>query len=67
MTKPEPRPAIRHVGPCGHRARCYRSDCLERFGPYKTVEILRNRIVFYCHSVVVPADAVDLRMLEVAP
>lgn len=43
---------MRHPGPCGKRERCPRPECRERFGDYKTVEVLPNGVLIYrCHNV----------------
>lgn len=54
---------IRHDGPCGRRARCYRADCREQWGDVPTVEVVAGRVVAYCHRLIVPADPVTLRRI----
>jgi hypothetical protein len=67
MSRTEPdgrRPGLgHHRGRCGHRARCYRPACRDRFGDYATVEVLADVVRFYCHVVEVPVDALVLEML----
>jgi hypothetical protein len=63
----EYRPPLRHRGHCGTtRRRCYRRSCREQFDPYKTVEILANEAIFYCHRSRLPVDATVINMIEAA-
>lgn len=66
MTATNPReqpsnPPLVHQGPCGRRERCWRPECLERFGSYATVETLRDGTrLAYCHRAVWQPRPVEL-------
>jgi hypothetical protein len=69
MTGPRPplRPRIlRHRGHCGERLECYRIECRAAYRGFRPVEVTATRIFFRCHGSVVPADDVNLKMLEAA-
>jgi hypothetical protein len=64
MTRPPYRPQTRHRGRCGRRLECYRSQCREAYPGYRPVEVTATRIFYRCHGTVVPADDINLKMLE---
>jgi hypothetical protein len=57
----QPKPILRHRGDCGPRAYCFRPECRERFGDYRTVEFLPNMAIARCHGLIVPLDDPRLR------
>jgi hypothetical protein len=52
---------LRHRGDCGRRAYCFRPECRERFGDYRTLELLPNMAVARCHGLSHPLDDPRLR------
>lgn len=43
--------SFRHDGMCGRYELCHRLDCLERFGPYATLEVFPDgRVIARCHG-----------------
>lgn len=64
MTGVDFRPPIRHPGGiCGERIRCHRSECRDRYGDMRTVELVDGRAYAFCHGLVVSVDPVLLRRL----
>ncbi len=57
---------LRHEGRCGRRTRCHRAACRQAFGDYRTVEIVADRVIYFCHRVTAPVDPVVLAMLRTA-
>jgi hypothetical protein len=49
------------------RRRCYRASCRSTFGEARTVELVDQLALFFCHGSVLPVDDVTLGMLDVAP
>jgi hypothetical protein len=50
--RPEPIPrALRHEGrDCGRREACWRSECVEQFPGFRTIEILADgEVIAHCH------------------